>query len=153
MLGMMALDAAAVADLKDLVRINTDSARGLRKAAREVQNQRLAGFLRRNADERERFAVELKTLLRMSDEDAEALASVRGAVPRWWLGLRGLVAGGDEDPVLAEAQQAEEAIQARYESVLERAGDNPVCETLIAHCRSIDQTLSRIGDLRRARVA
>src|SRR5690606_28705013 len=95
------------------------------------------------------FAVELKTLLRMSDEDAAALGSVRGAVSRWWIGLPGLVAGGDERPVLAAAERGEEAVQARYERVLERTADNPICETLIAHHRSIEETLSRVRDMRR----
>lgn len=152
MLSVTALDEPTVADLEDLVRINTDSARGFRAAAGEIQNRRIATFLRRNADERQRFAVELRTLLRMSEEDAEQIGSVRGAVHRWWLGLRGLIAGGNEHAILAEAQRGEEAIKARYESALQRAGDNPIFETLLAHLRSVEDTLQRLRDLRHARV-
>jgi uncharacterized protein (TIGR02284 family) len=148
MLSVAALDEATVAELKDLVRINTDSARGFRKTAREIQNKRIAAFLTRNAEERQRFAVELRTLLRMSEEDAEDIGSVRGAVHRWWIGLRGLIAGGNERAVLAEAERGEQAIGARYEDALERAGDNPVFETLTAHYRSIVETQDRVRELR-----
>lgn len=153
MLTVTALDETTVADLKDLVRINTDSARGFQDAAADIQNQRIAAFLRRNADERQRFAVELRTLLRMSEEDAQDIGSVRGAVHRWWLGLRGLIAGGNEHAVLAEALRGEESIRSRYEDALQRAGDNPIFETLLAHLRSVEQTIDRLRDLRHARVA
>lgn len=152
MLSVAALDETTVADLKDLVRINTDSARGFRRAAGEIQNQRIASFLKRNAEERQRFAVELQTLLRMSEEDAEDIGSVRGAVHRWWIGLRGLIAGGNEHAILGEAERGEEALKTRYEDALDRAGDNPVFETLLAHYKSIEQTQERLRDLRHARV-
>jgi uncharacterized protein (TIGR02284 family) len=148
MLSVTALDESTVADLKDLARINTDSARGFARAAREIQNQRIAAFLRRNAEQRQRFAVELRTLLRMSEEDVGDIGSVRGTLHRWWLGLRGLIAGGAEEAILAEAERGEEAIRRRYEQALEQAGDNPVFETLIAHLRSIEETLARVRDLK-----
>ncbi len=145
------LDESTIADLKDLVRINTDSARGFRKAAGEVRSARIASFLRANAEERERFAVELAALLRMSDEDVEDIGSVRGAAHRWWIGLRGLVAGGDEHPILAEAERGEDAIRDRYEAALRKAGDNPIHETLRAHYASIQLTHDRVRAMRDAR--
>lgn len=153
MLSVAALDEATVADMKDLVRINTDSASGFRQAAGEIQNQRIAAFLKRNADDRQRFAVELKTLLRMSDQEADDIGSVRGAVHRWWLGLRGLIAGGAEHAILGEAERGEIALKARYDEALDRAGDNPVFETLLAHYKSIEQTQERLAELRHARVS
>jgi uncharacterized protein (TIGR02284 family) len=148
MLTVAALDEPAVSAITDLARINTESARGFRTAAGEIQNQRIATFLRRNATERERFAVELQTLLRLSDDELEDVGSVRGSVNRWWMGLRGLMAGGNEQVILAEAAEGEEALKARYERALEKAGDNPIFETLVAHLTSIEQTRQRARELR-----
>src|SRR5690606_22966031 len=122
------------------------SAAGFRRAAGEIRNQRIAAFLKRNAEDRQRFAVELKTLLRMSDQDAEDIGSVRGPVHRWWIGLRGLIAGGSEHAILSEAERGENALKARYDDALDRAGDNPVFETLLAHYRSIEKTQERLAE-------
>lgn len=144
------LEAETIDQLQDLIRINIDSSKGFEKSAETIENPTIADYFRECARIRRRFADDLAQFIEMNDEEPEDDGSVRGALHRWWVGVRGTFQGDDAHAVLAEAERGEDAIKHAYEKVIVKVTGNPLNDVLHAQLRSVKQTHDRVRDLRDA---
>lgn len=145
------LNKDSIDGIQGLIEINIDSAKGFREAADKIENARIAGFFRDCGAERDRFAAELKNLVRINGETPKDSGTIRGTAHRWWLDIRGTVAGGDEHSVLAEAERGEDAIKHRYESTLKHTAGSAVNDVLQRQYASVKSRHDQIRDMRDAR--
>ncbi len=144
------LEPETLEKLQDLIRINIDSAKGFTAAADRVETPVIADYFRECARTRRRFADDLSQFVQLNDKEPEDEGSIRGALHRWWVGVRGALTDGDTHAVLSEAERGEDAIKHAYEKVIVETTGNPVNDVLHAQFRSIKQTHDRVRDLRDA---
>ncbi len=145
------LDPKTIDNIQDLIRVNIDSAKGFDTAAENIDNPEIAGYFRECSRTRRRFADDLSRFVSINDEEPEHDGSAAGRLHRWWLELRGVVQGGDEHAILAEAERGEDAIKRVYERVIVDIAGNPLSDVLHAQFRSVKQTHDRVRDMRDAR--
>ncbi len=136
--------------IKDLVRINQDSAEGFAEAADVVENDDLKGLFSLMAGERQQFANELRSYVILNDDDGEISGSWKGMFHRWWLDLRGKLSGGDAYAVLAEAERGEDKIKAMYEECIKETTGNPLNDVLHRQYADVVKGHDRVRDLRDA---
>jgi conserved hypothetical protein len=145
------LQESTIDGLQDLISINIDSAKGFAHAADKIENRDIAMYFRRCGDRRRQFAGELQRAVGINGEEPKDDGSVKGILHRWWLDLRGTVAGGDEHSVLSEAERGEDAIKERYEKVLKETTGSPLNAVLHRQYASVKETHDTIRDMRDAR--
>lgn len=145
------LNDDSIKGIQNLIEINIDSSKGFRDAAEKIENPQIARFFRDCGTERERFASELKNIVRVNGQTPEDSGSLKGTAHRWWMDIRGTVAGGDEHAVLAEAERGEDAIKHRYESTLKQTAGSAVNDVLQRQYASVKSRHDQIRDMRDAR--
>lgn len=144
------LSDETVDHVKDLVRINQDSAEGFAEAADVVENADLKGLFSLMAGERQQFANELRSYVILNDEDGDISGSWKGMFHRWWLDLRGKLSGGDAYAVLAEAERGEDRIKQMYEEVIKDTTGNPINDVMHKQYAEIKKGHDQVRDLRDA---
>lgn len=137
--------------LKKLVRMNHDAAKGYSDAADRISCEGCEAVFRTAGGERERFAAELKSALRISDEDVPEGGSALGLFHRCWLNIRGAINGGDEEVVLTEAIRGESALVDEYEEVLVDTAGSPLNATMQRHITSVRETRNSLEALKESR--
>lgn len=141
----------SIKGIQNLIEINIDSSRGFRDAADKIENGQIANFFRECGTERERFAGELKNIVRVNGKTPEDSGTIKGTAHRWWLDIRGTVTGGDEHAVLAEAERGEDAIKGQYEDTLKETAGSAVNDVLQRQYASVKARHDQIRDMRDAR--
>lgn len=144
------MEQETVDKLKDLTRINRDSSAGFSEAAKLVENDQLKELFTLLSQQRSRFADELNGFVELNDDDAEITTSWKSMFHRWWLDLRGKLAGGDAYAVLAEAERGEDAIKHMYEDVLKETAGNPLNDVLLKQYGEVKKGHDTVRDLRDA---
>ena len=148
---MTDLKDETVAGLKKLVRMNYDASKGYADAAERISCDGCESVFRTAGETRERFAAELKSALRMSDEDVPDGGSALGLFHRCWLNVRSALNGGDEEVVLTEAIRGESALVEEYEEVLVDTAGSPLNATLQRHITSVRATRDSLESLKESR--
>jgi uncharacterized protein (TIGR02284 family) len=120
--GRSSLDARHAATLRDLARINTDSARFYEAAAVFLDDPNLREFFRQCGSQRHAAAEGLRGELASHGVLEAENGTVLGTLHRWWTELRGAVRGRDEHAVLEEAERNEDAIKKVYDKALTELG-------------------------------
>jgi uncharacterized protein (TIGR02284 family) len=136
--------------VKDLISINVDSAKGFAEVAKEVDDPQLAEFFRESGARRQEFAGELRRVLAgAGEEKVDTDGTIRGKFHRWWIDARSLI---DDSPhaLLSEAERGEDAIKAKYESVLKDIPGTAISDVLHAQYRWVKGTHDRVRALRDA---
>lgn len=144
------LNEETIERIKDLVRINQDSAEGFAEAAEVVENEDLKGLFSLMAGERQQFANELRSYVILNEEDGDISGSWKGMFHRWWLDLRGKLSGGDAYAVLAEAERGEDKIKAMYEECIKETTGNPLNDVLHRQYAEVVKGHDRVRDMRDA---
>lgn len=144
------LNEETIEHIKDLVRINQDSAEGFAEAAKVVENDDLKGLFSLMAGERQQFANELRSYVILNEEDGDISGSWKGMFHRWWLDLRGKLSGGDAYAVLAEAERGEDKIKAMYEECIKETTGNPLNDVLHRQYAEVVKGHDRVRDMRDA---
>lgn len=144
----MILDDRTLVGVKELVRINIDSAKGFRTAADQVETPDIAIWFRQCSERRAGFAEELRRFVRMNDAEADDSGTFAGALHRWWIDIRGTIQAGDEYAMLAEAERGEDAIKSLYEKVIAESVGTPATAVLIAQHRSVKADHDAVKALR-----
>lgn len=142
------LKPETVEGLKDLVKINIDSAKGYCTSAEAVDDPNLAQFFKACAARREEFAEQLRTRLEMSDEEASDSSSLKATAHRWWIKAKAALQSGDRHGVLAEAERGEDAIKACYEEVIKEISGNPLNDLLHHQYADVKATHDTVRDMR-----
>ncbi len=144
------LNDDTIKEVQKLIEINIDSAKGFSEAAKNIENSTVAHYFRECGVRRERYASELQQHVARSGTKPEESGSLKGAVHRWWLDLRGTIQNGNEHAVLAEAERGEDAIKERYENVLKATAGSALNDVLQHQYASIKSDHDRIRSMRDA---
>lgn len=104
-----------------LVETCKDGEYGFRRCAERVEAQALKKTLDRHADECQKSASELQTIISQLGGTAETGGSALGAVHRGWVSVRDTLSGNSDVGVLEECERGEDAALERYRSALEEA--------------------------------
>lgn len=136
--------------LNDLVRINIDSHEGLLEAAKAIDDKAVAEVFQKVADERAKFADELKMHVEWNGETAPKEQSFASKVHQCWTNCRAKLNGGDAHVVLIEAEFGEDQIKAAYEDALKDNPGSAVSDVLHAQYAVVKKGHDQIRDLRDA---
>lgn len=147
---LVTMSDRAAETVQDLIRLNIDAAEGFTAAADRVEDVRIAELFREYAAQRTSNAEELKASVAFNGEEPADSGTTRGTLHRWWLELRGTIAGGDTANVLAEAERGEDAIKQRYEESLKECAGSPIAELLMTQYRGVKAAHDHVRDLRDA---
>lgn len=113
--------------LEDLIETLEDGRKGFEQAAERIEDSddpSLAIDLRRFAQQRTEFSVELRQLAGSQGIEIDEEGSTGGALHRGWLSLKDALTGDDPQAVLAAAETGEDHAVSEYEDAL--AEDLPV---------------------------
>ena len=104
--------------LHHLIEICSDGELGFRAAAGQVNDPALRALFVELADERRRFAADLRPHLQRLGGGTDAAGSGRGAVHRSWMTLLSLVPGDHDQAMVVEAERGERAALTAYDRAL-----------------------------------
>lgn len=145
------LSDADISRINDLIRINTDSAKGFRAAAELVNDVGLRTRFEQYATERDSNAAELRTYIAGTGEAPDPDdGTAAGTAHRWWMDLRTRFTADDSAAVLSEAERGEDVIKGKYEKAIEAVTIAPVSEVLSRQYVEVKRGHDTIRDLRDA---
>lgn len=124
--------------LEDLIETLEDGRKGFEQAAERIEDSdepALAIDLRRFAQERAEFSIELRELAGSHGVEIEEEGSTGGALHRGWMSLKDALTGDDPGAVLAAAEAGEDHAVSEYEDALG--------EDLPANVRSVVERQAR----------
>lgn len=104
--------------LNELLIKNYDAERGYIKAMKEVDNTNLKDFFSRRAEERSKFARQLRTEILTYGEIPEDTGSFKGTMHRNWMTLKSTFSSNSEETILEEAIRGEKASLNEYNDLL-----------------------------------
>lgn len=107
--------------VNDLIETCKDGEYGFRRCAERVEAPGLKQVLGRRADECQKAATELQTIISQLGGTAETGGSALGAIHRGWVSVRDALSGQSDLAVLEECERGEDAALDRYRSALEDA--------------------------------
>lgn len=144
------LNDETVDALRDLVRLNIDSANGFRTAAADVNDAELRSFFDNQSLERDQYAKSIATYLKIDAADAPDSGTIRGKLHQWWLDARSALQSGDRSVILDEAVRGEKAIKEQYEQALKDTAGSPVNDVLQRQYASIKGSHDQIERMRQS---
>ena len=115
--------------VNDLIENCKDGEYGFRRCGERVERSDLKQVMNQRADDCQRAASELQTLVSQLGGTPETTGTALGAMHRGWVSVRDAVSGDSDLAVLEECERGEDAALERYRSALEQA--------LPPHVRSI----------------
>ncbi|TCK65156.1 uncharacterized protein (TIGR02284 family) [Winogradskyella wandonensis] len=104
--------------LNELLIKNYDAERGYIKAMKEVDNVNLKNFFSNRAEERSRFARQLRTEILTYGELPEDSGSFKGTMHRNWMSLKTTFSSNNEETILEEAIRGEKASLDEYNDLI-----------------------------------
>lgn len=110
----------AISVLNTLIETCENGQKGFASAADAVKDVRYKELLRRNSEQRGRFASELQAEVQRLGGKPEDSGTAAGAVHRGWIGLRTALTGKDEQAVLSECERGEDHAVKIYRDALQK---------------------------------
>ena len=104
--------------LNELLIKNYDAEKGYIKSMQEVDNVNVKTFFKNRAEERARFARELRTEILTYGEIPEDSGSLKGLMHRNWMSLKATFSSNNEETILNEALRGEKASLQEYNELL-----------------------------------
>jgi uncharacterized protein (TIGR02284 family) len=138
-----------VSSLQNLIQYNLDSRDGFRHAAENVKEIAVANMFVQLAEERDRQAHELQSLVNNNGEAPAREGSYAAAAHRTWMDIRKALGGG-LSAVLSEAERGEDYIKGAYESALKDQAGSAVNDVLQRQYASVKAAHDRVRDMRDA---
>ena len=142
------LNSVTLKKLQQLVQINLDSEKGFEEASHEIDNQSIATMFVELGRQRRDNAVELQKLISWNEEESVEDGSYLASLHRAWLGLRGMLSGGNAHAILSEAERGEDAIKKAYEEVLIATAGSAVNDVLTRQYAIVKAGHDRVRDMR-----
>ncbi|MFC0603125.1 ferritin-like domain-containing protein [Winogradskyella pulchriflava] len=104
--------------LNELLTKNYDAEKGYINAMKEVDNVNVKNFFKNRAEERSRFARQLRTEILTYGEIPEDSGSFKGTLHRNWMSLKATFSSNNEETILNEALRGEKASLEEYNELL-----------------------------------
>jgi len=109
----LSLTSQTIEALRELARINVDSAEGFRSAADDVDDLQIKKLFLNLANEREHQSRELQKYLQANHVKPAEEGSLAAALHRAWMSIRTSLSSDDKHAALAEAEWGEEQIKSK----------------------------------------
>lgn len=104
--------------LNELLVKNYDAEKGYINAMKEVDEVSVKNFFKNRAEERSRFARQLRTEILTYGELPEDSGSFKGLLHRNWMSLKATFSSNNEETILNEALRGEKASLEEYNELL-----------------------------------
>ena len=135
--------------LKHLLHIANDGKEGYKTAADDADSAELKAIFTTYSIQRSEFEMELKSLLRQLDADADnESGGPLGALHRVWMDIKTALTTNDNHAILDACITGEKAAIEAYDKVLTDTSVSPeMRETLSSQSSDIQESLSNIQNL------
>lgn len=140
--------------LEDLIETLEDGRKGFEQAADRIEDSdepTLAIDLRRFAQQRSEFSVELRDLAGSHGIEINEEGSAGGALHRGWLTLKDALTGDDPRAVLAAAETGEDHAVSEYEDALAEDLPSDVRSVVERQAREVKTAHDKVKALRDSR--
>ncbi len=107
--------------LNELIEVCLDGEHGYRTAAADVKNSELQGIFLRYADQRAKFAKELKAEAQRLGVAPAETGTVSGALHRGWIELKAALTGSSIGSIVAACETGEDSADAAYGQAVDTA--------------------------------
>ncbi|MDX1471984.1 MAG: PA2169 family four-helix-bundle protein [Flavobacteriaceae bacterium] len=132
--------------LNELLEKNYDAEKGYIHAMQNVDSDRLKAFFKERAEERSRFAMQIRTQILTYGEDPTDSGSFSGKVHRNWMSLKTLFSSNDEEAILEETIKGEKKSIEEYNEALKLDNLPTSIETMLASQRNTIQNVVRTAE-------
>jgi uncharacterized protein (TIGR02284 family) len=137
--------------LEDLIETLEDGRKGFEQAAERIADSddpAIAIDLRRFAQQRAEFSVELREIAGRHGFEIEEKGSVAGALHRGWISLKDAVSGDDPQAVLSAAEVGEDHAVSEFEDALEKELPSDVRSVVERQAQAVRAAHDRVKALR-----
>lgn len=139
------------ATLNDLIATTFDSVDGYTEAGKNSDNDRLVAMFMARAAERETVIASLRSEVIRLGGKPEDDGTMLGGAHRIFLNLKSVVTGRDDKAIIAEVEQGEDHIKAKFEDAIADTELSPQVMTAIRECFvSVKQGHDQMRDLKLA---
>lgn len=155
----MSANSTAVIGLKDetldklrqLRRLNVDSAKGYEECCKLIDDERYQSAFRHIAHSRRDQAQALATQIEWNEGAEKEEGSYVAALHRTWLRVRETLTSDSVQAVLEEAERGEDVIKEAYEDALDACTGSPIHDLLAEQFAIVKETHDKVRGLRDAR--
>jgi len=138
-----------ISTLNDLIATTYDSINGYTEAAENSVSQRFAAMFTARSVEREAAVRALRTEVIRLGGKPDDNGTVLGGAHRMFMNLKSVVTGRDEKAIIAEVEQGEDHIKAKFEDAVADSNISPQVMHTIRECFvSIKQGHDEMRDLK-----
>jgi uncharacterized protein (TIGR02284 family) len=138
-----------ISTLNDLIATTYDSISGYTEAAKMSDNQRFVALFTARSSEREATIRTLRAEVIRLGGKPEDDGTVLGGAHRMFMNLKSVVTGRDEKAIIAEVEQGEDHIKAKFEDAIADGELSPQVMHTIRECFvSIKQGHDEMRDLK-----
>ena len=138
-----------ISTLNDLIATTYDSINGYTEAAKNSDNQRFAALFTARSVEREAAIRTLRSEVIRLGGTPDDNGTVMGGAHRMFMNLKSVVNGRDETAIIAEVEQGEDHIKAKFEDAIADTELSPQVMHTIRECYvSVKQGHDEMRDLK-----
>lgn len=138
-----------ISTLNDLIATTYDSINGYTEAAKNSDNQRFAALFTARSVERETAIRTLRSEVIRLGGTPDDNGTVMGGAHRMFMNLKSVVTGRDETAIIAEVEQGEDHIKAKFEDAIADTELSPQVMHTIRECYvSVKQGHDEMRDLK-----
>lgn len=140
-----------IATLNDLIAATFDSVDGYTEAGKNTDSDRFTAMFQARVAERHAVITTLRSEVTRLGGEPEEDGTMLGSAHRMFLNLKSVVTGRDAKAIIAEVEQGEDHIKAKFEAALSDAVLSPhVIHTIRESFASIKQGHDQIRDFKHA---
>lgn len=138
-----------ISTLNDLIATTYDSINGYTEAAKNSDNQRFVAMFTARSVEREAATRTLRAEVVRLGGKPDDNGTVLGGAHRMFMNLKSVVTGRDDTAIIAEVEQGEDHIKARFEDAIADGDLSPQVMHTIRECFvSVKQGHDQMRDLK-----
>lgn len=138
-----------ISTLNDLIATTYDSINGYTEAAKDSNNQRFVDMFTARSVEREAAVRTLRTEVIRLGGKPDDNGTLLGGAHRMFLNLKSVVSDHDDKAIIAEVEQGEDHIKAKFEKAMADTDLSPQVMQAIRECfASIKQGHDQMRDLK-----
>ncbi|WP_146396609.1 PA2169 family four-helix-bundle protein [Pseudobythopirellula maris] len=145
---VVGLKDETLSKLRELRRLNVDSAKGFEECAAIVKNPTLKDAFTGIARDRREQAEVLATQIEWNDGPEEEDGSYLAAAHRAWLSVRDACTSDSMGTALEEAERGEDVIKDAYEEALKDVVGTPAHDLIAQQHESVKRIHDKVRDLR-----
>jgi len=147
---VVGLSDATLDKLRELRRLNVDSAKGYEEIAELIKKPEIQAAFTAIAVERAEQAAALATQITWNEGAEPESGSYLAALHRAWIKVRDACTTDSLATVLSEAERGEDAIKQAYEEALTETAGSPIHDVIKTQYAAVKKTHDAVRDFRDA---